>query len=479
MSFVGLIDQVAAAATATQVMTDGSFACPYPSLPGLLDAVDRQLGREGLEAEDIPAVVGTNILPGALTLLACLARGRSFFLLPGPVPVSGVPHFCRKVLHVEPAVTDAGSARFAEPEQWLRVRENPDFSGIPCDIAGVRGKLLLRTSGSMGAGKIVVHDHVRLLRNALNCRERFDLDAGDRVTLPVPIFHMYGLGAGFLPALAAGASVNLDANSNILRYLESERRFQPTVAFLNPTLCDMLLRGHRRGRAYRRVVTSTQRIDEPTFRAFDARFGGLVNLYGSSEMGAIAACRGEESLDRRAVLLGEPMAGVELRLGEPGTEPSAAVEIFCRHLTGFEGYLDDLGHWLRRIHPGEWYGTGDLATTNGAGDLVVQGRTNNSVNRNGHLVLLGDIEKAMEGLGAIAQAVVVATEAPGCHGRGARLTAFCAPRRATPLNAAEVRAACFDLLPRHAIPDDVIIVDQWPLLPSGKVDRQRLMTLAA
>lgn len=483
MNFERLLTGAAGAAPVDAVLTDGRFSRAYSELPELLESIDRHLREEGLDDAEIPALECVSTLPGALTLLALLYKGRSFLLLPGggdperPLETSPAARFCGTRVVVKRVPGDAPDPRLA-PEQFLRLAPNPEYRGVPDTLDGTGAKLYLRTSGSMGAAKIVAHDQAKLLRNALNCRERFGLEAADRVTLPVPIFHMYGLGAGFLPAVAAGASINLDEHSNILRYLETERRFRPDVAFLNPILCEMLLRGRRSKGGYKRVITSTQRIREEAFRAFDARFGNLVSLYGSTEMGAIAAGRPEDSLDWRATALGPPMGGVELRLGAEGeaTAEGETAELFCRHPHGFEGYLDDDGHWLSRADPGEWYRTGDVAITDPAGHLAVLGRADDSVNRSGYLVRFGDIEHAVEKLPEVSQAVVVATG--GEEQRGPRLTAFCALRRKAALSTAEIRAACFEFLPKHAIPDDVIVVSDLPLLPSGKVDRQTLKAMA-
>jgi hypothetical protein len=51
------------------------------------------------------------------------------------------------------------------------------------------------------------------------------------MTIPVPIFHMYGLGAAFLPGILAGASIDFQANSNLLKYLQREKDFNPNIAW--------------------------------------------------------------------------------------------------------------------------------------------------------------------------------------------------------------------------------------------------------
>jgi acyl-coenzyme A synthetase/AMP-(fatty) acid ligase len=281
---------------------------------------------------------------------------------------------------------------------------------------------------------------------------------------------MYGFGAEFLPAILAGASIDLQDKTNLLKYLDREKRFRPNLVFATPAICEMLLKGFKTPRTgYQVFVTSGQRISEEMLRAFDPLVGGkLVNQYGSTEMGATAACDTGDPLDDRATTIGAPMGGVELRI-ENGV-------LFCRHPYGFEGYLNEDGDWLHREPPGGWYGTGDLAERLSGGRIAVLGRADASVNRSGYLVLLADIERMMEKLEPTGEVAVVPGK--GETKQGQRIVAFCVPRGGAVVDGAEVRRLCLDLLPHYAIPDEVRVLETLPLLESGKIDRQALAGLA-
>ncbi|MFM5899570.1 MAG: AMP-binding protein, partial [Dolichospermum sp.] len=83
-------------------------------------------------------------------------------------------------------------------------------------IKGGEKKLYIRTSGSTGNPKIVVHSHEQVLKHALNCLERLTLSPNDRIAIPVPLYHLYGLGAAFLPSVAVGATIDLQKSANLL-----------------------------------------------------------------------------------------------------------------------------------------------------------------------------------------------------------------------------------------------------------------------
>jgi acyl-CoA synthetase (AMP-forming)/AMP-acid ligase II len=248
----------------------------------------------------------------------------------------------------------------------------------------------------------------------------------------------------------------------------------------------MFLQRRGEARIYKVAVSAGARLKEDVVRAFDDRFGTLVNLYGSTELGAISAASPDDALDLRATTIGRPMADVTLapassmqateqhavqdgpnsQSAEPHTD-----ELYCNHPWGFEAYIDEYGHL---ISPAEaWFKTGDLARFYPDGCVQILGRADNSINRDGYLVLLADIERAMEQIEAIAQVVVLTT--PAERQRGQYLAAFCVLQEGMNLDETRIRAQCFDFLPRYAIPDEVFLLDAFPTLPSGKVDRQALI----
>jgi len=465
MNWRQILDQIATGQdTRGNFITDGKLSVKYEEIAGLLDDISAVLDAHGIVADTCLAVECANSVPAALLLLTLLRGGNSFALVPPSVSseIKPTPRFCQSKITV-----GAGAASLSAGS-FLTIESNPEFNGKPM----LGAKLFLRTSGSMGASKIVVHDHSMLMGNADNCVRKYSFSPASRCVIPVPLAHMYGFGAEFLPAILAGASIDLQEKTNVIKYLDREKKFQPTIAFVTPAICEMLVKAYKTPRTcYEVMVTSGQRIGDEIFRAFDPLIGGrLINQYGSTEMGATAACDPGDSLDRRLSTIGKPMRGVELRIA--GT---ASGDLFVKHPYGFEGYLDEAGEWLRKAEPDGWYRTGDLARTQSDGSIAVLGRSDESVNRSGYLVLLADIERVLEQNGAIGKVVVVAGKAEGK--RGERIAAFCVPPPNSPMDSARITAYCFDVLPKYAVPDAVHVAASLPMLPSGKIDKQALVAL--
>lgn len=475
--------------TPNSTLTDGHLTCSYADLALIFEALHRYLGQQGVHPQEPIIVECDNSVASAVVILGLLHHGYSFLPMPqgqrsglgeDPVALQKLfPHFCPHL--VTPARVNAAGepVDLLRVEQYLNLQPNP--AALPGLDLGDRGdrKLYMRTSGSTGTPKVVMHSHDRLATNVQACVDRLHLSPNDRIALPVPLFHMYGLGAGFLPGIKAGASIDLQQGANLLRYLQREQSFNPNVTFLTPIFCETLLKGRRSDRPYRITVAAGDRVREETFSPYESRFGCLVKLYGSTEMGALSASSPTDSPEARLQTVGQPMADVEFCLKEPETltaedRAKGIGELWCRRTAGFEGYLDwhgqplDLGQWDQS----GWFRTKDLGRLWPDGGVEVLGRCDHSVNRDGLLVFFADVERALESLDAVETAVVVSK---GESQRGKNLTAYCVLSAGATADATTLRQQCFDTVTQRAVPDHIVVVQTLPLLANGKVDRQALV----
>jgi acyl-CoA synthetase (AMP-forming)/AMP-acid ligase II len=94
------------------------------------------------------------------------------------------------------------------------------------------------------------------------------------------------------------------------------------------------------------------------------------------------------------------------------------------------------------------------------------------VNRDGLLVFFSEVEQAIESISGIDSVVVVSK---GESQRGKALIAYCVPVKGNEISAKQIKNFCFNILPKRAIPDYINIVKSLPLMPNGKVDRQKLI----
>jgi len=462
-----------------QQITDGQVEFTTSHLPLLFERLDKSLDQYftqlGLNPHNPLIFECANSVQNAIVLLYLFDRGYSFLLLPPAPPEfdpATLPTFFSALLKVQDVPLDDLDGL----ETGLDLQPNPAFLGVP-EALQVPDRLYMRTSGSTGTPKLVVHHHDRFFENVAAGQARLELTPGDRVAIPVPLFHMYGLGAAFLPSILAGASVDLQKGANLLRYIQREQKFDPTVAFMTPIFCEMLLKGRKSPRPYRMTVAAGDRMRSETFDRYESQFGCLVKLYGSTEMGIMAAASPQDGVDLRSHSVGLPLPGIHFKLEYPqadlGPDWEGLGELWCQNPMGFEGYVDSQGQpWGDQ--PLDWFRTKDFGQISDSGRISVVGRCDHSVNRDGLLVFFSDVERAIDTCDSVELSVVVAK---GESSRGKGLVAYCIPAKGFEPVESEIRSHCFDRLPKRAVPDSIHILKSLPLLPNGKVDRQALVRL--
>lgn len=431
--------------------------------------IETYLQNKDIKSDDCLAFECQNSTTAIIIFLALLYRGQHILLLPpqnNPLKEPGfkptIPEFCKSHITASPGEANPDSISSLINIYPHTEYDNAAFTRL---APGTERLLLLRTSGSMGDAKIVRFSHAHLLGNAANCVERFELIETSRVSIAVPVFHQYGLSAAFIPALLSGASIDLQENTNILRYMEHERRFKPDIVYLNPTLIAMLLKGRRNDHPYTRTISAGAALPEKIYHDYRDRFGPLTNLYGSTEMGAAATTQHHLADDHPNRLL--PMSGVTMTIDSQGNA------LLCSHPYRFDGYINAKGESLPvNTDP---YNTGDIAKALGDGRIELLGRQNESTNRAGFLVQFADIENGLLLTGEVDEAIVISGKQNTI--RGEKLYAFCIRKRAKNsqnITTESIRKACFEHLPRYAVPDEIILTKDFPLSESGKINRRLL-----
>jgi acyl-CoA synthetase (AMP-forming)/AMP-acid ligase II len=460
-------------------LSDGRLTVPYSEMPGVFERLDRLFARHGVTKSHPLALEVSQSVAGALSILYSLSRGYDVVVLPelsGASMEAGtarfIPAFCSHVITTLP-IGD-------EPEDGFTVAANEAFAVDPV-VAEFQGPdVYMRSSGTTGVPKLIRKSHQKWLNNSFACTERWRHTPDDRIAIPVPIFHSYGFGAGFMGSVLSGGSIDLGGGSNIVRYLESEERFKPTVGIFAPALCDGFVGVRKSSRPYRLAVAAGDRLKRETIAAYEPRFGALINLYGITEMGAVCSASPDDSFDLRLPTAGYAHTGVDVRIDESGADPDSGEGVGllqCRQKNGYSGYLIPEGQDWRFAPHGDddWFETGDMAKLRDDGYIEIIGRSKHSAKRDGLLVVFAEVESAVEQVEGIQRAILVPA---GENRRGTRLVAVClADSNGNGLRPDDVRKQCSSLLPRYAVPDEVVILAELPELPSGKVDRRALQDL--
>ena len=236
-------------------------------------------------------------------------------------------------------------------------------SHSPASGPGAAGAVLLPTSGTTGAAKLVRRSERALLALARGASQAFGLCASDRVAFAIPLCHSYGLDL-LLAALAAGACAQLHPSFQLGALRRSLRDDGISVFPGVPVMLDALSRGDALAAPQlRRVLSAGSPLPLRVYERFRAISGlAIGQFYGATEFGAIAYNEPSSS-DFDPLQVGTPFGGARVRIvaaeGDASDElPVGSVgRVAVAAPTLMDGYCDAPSP-LR----GDWYVTGDLGS---------------------------------------------------------------------------------------------------------------------
>ncbi len=344
----------------------------------------------------------------------------------------------------------------------------------PVDAASVA--LALGTSGSTGTPKVALHTHRALLHKARVMTEVHGLGPDDAILLPAPMAHISGLLNGVLLTVS-GLRVVPMAAWDPVRALELIERNAVTFMIGPPAFFVSLVNAPGFSpdavRSLRLISCGGSGVTPAFIESTSAALGCRIKrTYGSTEAPTITTSSAQDSAERAATTDGRPVGLVELRtvdadgvdtpVGQPG-------ELLVRGPELFVGYDDPVATAAAFVDDG-WFRTGDLATLDEDGWLTIVGRIKDVIIRGGENIATMEIESLLEAHPDVREAVVVGE--PDLR-LGERVCAFVVVERPFALDDCR---AWFDQneITRFKWPERVEVVDELPLLGSGKPDKAAL-----
>lgn len=342
---------------------------------------------------------------------------------------------------------------------------------------------VIYTSGSTGQPKGVMMQHASARNGLHSMREMLGLSAHD-VVLAVASVAVDMAWLDICLPLAVGAQVIVVSSEDVMFGRRIADRLEETGAtFLEatPVTWRMLLDAGWAGGDRLQMLSSGETLTADLAAALLARGARLWNGYGATE-GGIYTTMHEVRPGEAPVPIGRPIANMRVHLLDESGAPVPAGgegEIYAAGVGVARGYHDRPELTAERFVPDPFsdgpdarmYRTGDLARRRSDGVLEYMGRADHQIKLRGFRIEPGEVEGTLITHPAVYQAVVVAREdEPGdrCLVAYAVLTKG---RSARPL---ELRRFLKDRLPSHMVPTDVVILAEFPLTPSRKVDRLAL-----
>jgi acyl-CoA synthetase (AMP-forming)/AMP-acid ligase II len=342
----------------------------------------------------------------------------------------------------------------------------------PCDI--------LFTSGTTGVPKGVVQTHGGTTRVAADWVAMTGLGPDDRYLMVNPYFHMFGLKAGILAAVSAGATMLPEPVFDVERVLARVADERVTVLPGAPTLYQGMLDHPDRDRydlsTLRVAVTGAADIPVELIRRVDAElpFAVVITGYGLTEAGTAAATSPDDDVETIATTVGRPRPGFEVRIvdgqgrdvdtGEPG-------EILLRAPSIMSHYLDDPEATAQALSADGWLGTGDLGIFDPSGCLRIVGRSKDMFIVGGFNAYPAEIEHGLLRHPDISQAAVIGIPDARLGEVG---MAFVVVRPGAQVTGADIIGWSRDQMANYKVPRAVEFVDDLPHNATGKVVKDEL-----
>jgi acyl-CoA synthetase (AMP-forming)/AMP-acid ligase II len=342
---------------------------------------------------------------------------------------------------------------------------------------------VLFTSGTTGVPKGVVMTHGRTLVVATDWVAMAGLRQGDVYLQVNPYFHMFGLKAGILASVAAGATMLPEPVFDTGRVLDRIEGEEVTVLPGAPTIYQSILDHPDRDRhdlsSLRVAVTGAADIPVELIRRVFAElpFEVVVTGYGLTEGGTVCATELGDDPEAIATTVGRPRPGFALRVvgeGDRDVPVGEAGEVLLRGGSVMAGYLDDPDATAAALSNEGWLRTGDLGVVDAAGRLRIVGRVKDMFIVGGFNAYPAEIENALLRHPALRQAAVIGIPDQRLGEVGMAFVVA-----ADDVTGEEIVAWSRDQMANYKAPRVVQVVDELPLNATGKVMKETLREWAA
>jgi len=335
------------------------------------------------------------------------------------------------------------------------------------------------TSGTTGSPKGATLSHRNILNNGFFVGRAIGLQAGDRLCIPVPLYHCFGMVMGNLGCLTHGATMVYPSEAfdpaAVLATVEAERctgLYGVPTMFIAVLGCPDL---ERRDLSSLRTgcMAGSPCPVEVMKQVIDVL--GMVDVtiaYGMTETSPVSFQTGPgDPLERRVSTIGQVQPHLEVKiLGEAGEVTPRGVpgEICTRGYSVMLGYWDDPERTAEAVDADGWMHTGDIGVIDAAGYGNVVGRIKDMVIRGGENLYPREIEEFLYRHPKIADVQVVGVPDDRF---GEELCAWVRLHPGETADEDEIRAFCRGQIAHHKIPRYVRFVDEFPMTVTGKVQK--------
>ena len=378
------------------------------------------------------------------------------------------------------------------------VMDNPFAAGWPEELDEHEACGLCYTSGTTGRPKAVAYSHrsTFMMTLAAPAPDNHNLSGSDTLLPVVPFFHANGWGLPHEALMLGARLLNHGAFNDADTVLAMAADWGATFSAAVPTVWQAIRQRlaaapeHFHGKIkLRRVICGGTAPPNEMMKWFkkhwDVQFAQGWGMTETSPLGTTALpvsryadlALSEDGAFENVQVAGTPAAAVELRIVD---SEDLSRPLPCDGVA--QGELLVRGPWVACtyffgseaggtfVQPGGWLATGDIASIDALGRLLIRDRSKDVIKTGGEWISSKDLENAVAEVPGVAQCAVVAQPHPKWDERPVVLLVLADPAR--PVTLAAVRAHCAATFAKFQLPDDLVVWDALPLTGTGKVSKK-------
>ncbi len=339
------------------------------------------------------------------------------------------------------------------------------------------------TSGTTGFPKGATLTHRNILNNGYFVAEACDYTENDRVCIPVPFYHCFGMVMGNLGSTTHGSTMVIPAPAfDPVATLETVAEEQCTSLYGVPTmfiaqLADPSFGSHDLSSLRTGIMAGSPCPIEVMKQCIEQMNMDEVTIaYGMTETSPVSTQTGtDDDIDRRVATVGQVHPHVEIKVVDPETgemvERGESGEFCTRGYSVMQGYWNDPDRTADAIDADGWMHTGDLATMDAEGYVNIVGRIKDMIIRGGENVYPREVEEFLYSHPKIQDVQVVGV--PDAK-YGEEILACVQTEDGADLTVQEVKDFCQGKIAHYKVPRYVQVVGEFPMTVTGKIQKFKL-----